>query len=100
MLEPEDKEYLKLVIESSVNSAMKPVHKHIVDIDLKQQEQGQILTGVGGSNGLVGKVKKLEDFREQVNLKIAWVAGGVALGGTVVFKLIASFASSIISKGN
>ena len=41
MLEPEDKEYLKLVIESSVNSAMKPVHKHIVDIDLKQQEQGR-----------------------------------------------------------
>ena len=38
----------------------------------------------------MGKVKKLEDFREQVNLKIAWVAGGVALGGTVVFKLIAS----------
>ena len=88
MLEPEDKEYLKLVIESSMNSAMKPVHEHLVTIDMKQQEHDQLLKGVDGTNGLNGDVRSLKKFRDSVNLRIAWVAGGFSVAGAIGIKVI------------
>lgn len=88
--DPEDKEYLKLIIESSINTAIKPTHEHLAQVDLELQEHRQTLTGIDGTNGLVSKVKKLDEFRENVNVRIAMFSGGFAVIGSIGVKIINS----------
>lgn len=89
----DEKEYLKLVIEGSINTAMKPVMEHLTDNALQLQRHEQSLYGVTGDNGLngdmktiKGKVETLEGYKKQV-IAIAGTVGAFAsAAGTLITK--------------
>ena len=90
-LNDDDKEYFKLVIESSINAAMKPVMTEVAENKLITQRHEQSLYGAEGNNGLTGDMKTVKRKVEGVNLKIAWAMGAgtaIATIGATIFKKI------------
>lgn len=85
----DDKEYLKLVIEGSINTAMKPVMEHIAENNLKLQKHEQQLNGVNGDNGLNGDVSNLKKDVKRFDAKLAWTAG-VVTGISIAFSFFKS----------
>jgi hypothetical protein len=90
-LNEEDKEYFKLVIESSINSAMKPMTDKVVDSEMNIQELQQTVFGPNRDNGLNGDMKSVKRSIEGFNMKLA-CATGAATGisiviGTIIKKL-------------
>ena len=95
-LTDDDKEHLKLLIESSINGAMKPVMEHIADNNLQLQRHEQLLVGVDGTNGLNGDMKKTKErvtVLEGYRIRVAAIAGTVgavaSAAGSIIVKTIA-----------
>jgi hypothetical protein len=90
-LNDEDKEYFKLVIESSINSAMKPMTDKVVDSEMSIQELQQTVYGPNRDNGLNGDMKSVKRSIEGFNMKLAWATGaatGISIViGTIIKKL-------------
>ena len=89
-LDDNDREHLELLIERSMNRAMKPVVDQITELELGRQRHEQLLTGVNGQNGLNGDVQSLKKFRESVNLRIAWISGAAAAISAIGVKVVTS----------
>lgn len=90
-LNDDDKEYLRMLIETSINSAMKPVMDKLSDNELSIQRHEQSLYGAEGNNGLTGDMKTAKRKIEGINLKIAWAVGAgttiASIGITIAKKL-------------
>jgi len=74
-LDADDKEYFKLLIEGSINTAMKPVMDKLTDDALQLQKLEQSVYGPNGDNGLTGDMKSVKRKIEGFNTKIAWITG-------------------------
>lgn len=87
----DDKEYLKLVIETSMNKAMKPIAEELSAHSLKLQRLDQTMYGETGNNGLRSSVIKheneIEDLKAYKTKVIAYASvatGAITLGGALV----------------
>jgi hypothetical protein len=65
-LNDDDKDYFRLVIETSINGSMKPVMDKLSDHELSIQRHEQSLYGAEGNNGLNGDNKKHKAFQRTV----------------------------------
>lgn len=90
-LNDDDKEYFKLVIETSINSALKPITDKIVTAELDTQELQQTVYGANRDNGLSGDMKTVKKSIDGFNMKLAWATGlatGISIiAGSVIKKL-------------
>lgn len=91
-LNDDDKDYLKMLIETSMNTALKPVMDKLSEHELSKQRHEQSLYGAEGNNGLTGDMKSIKRSMENINSKIAWAMGAgtaiATIGATVVKKII------------
>ena len=89
--EDDDKELLKLLIETSMNRAMKPIADEITEHSLKLQKIDQTLYGETGNNGLRSSVIKheneIEDLKAYKTKVVAYASvatGAITLGGALI----------------
>lgn len=88
-LDDDAKEYLSLVIKTSINEAMKPVHEQLVEGSLMLQKHNQSLYGTNGDNGINGDMKKIKEkviefdgYKKQVIAVAASVGMIVSVAGS------------------
>jgi len=65
-LDDDDKELFKLIVETSMNKAMKPIADELTEHSLKLQKIDQTLYGETGNNGLRSSVIKHENEIEEL----------------------------------
>jgi len=83
----DQKEYLKLVIHESINTAMKPVMDKLADDSLQLQRHEQMLVGADGTNGLNGDMRSMKRKILAFDVKIGW-ATGAAIGISTAISLL------------
>ena len=88
--EDDDKELLKLLIETSMNRAMKPIADEITEHTLTIQKLNQTVYGENGDNGMRKTVKenseKIEIIETRQNKIIAYASAAttaITIGGAM-----------------
>jgi hypothetical protein len=86
----DEKEYMKLIVQTSMSVAIKPLTDELADHSLSIQRVTQTVYGATGTNGLNGSMKTIKkDVEELQTAKIkimAWTSaasGIIVLGGSL-----------------